>query len=191
MHIKPENTVYAKAEAIKHHLDWLHWRDPAVVKESYVISDDDMVLQVLNVYDAVNSRGCRNRLVRTALGLCSEFSKYFYVTDDARRRYNIGNNRHDIVGPSTRERRMIDLYTAGLSLDDACMKVHQCSYQNLKSQISLMLKKGAVIKYMTEALKAAFAKAGITENFIAEELKSLVTDPDARAADRLESLKYA
>lgn len=43
---------------------------------------------------------------------------------------------------------------------------------------------------MTEALKAAFAKAGLTEDFIAEELKSLITDPEARAVDRLETLKY-
>lgn len=192
MRKRSENTVYTKAEAQQAGLQWLHWRDPAVVRGSYVISDDDMVLKVLNVYECVNSRGYKNRLVRTALAMCSqEFSRQLRVADDSAKRHNIGNSRHCRTSISVREKRVIDLYVSGVPLLEAFNTVFSVKPQRLKSVTSQMLKKEGVIRYMTEALKAAFAKMGITEEFIAQNLKELITDPDSRATDRLESLKYA
>lgn len=183
-------TVFTLEEAKEKGIEWEHWRNPVIRKDTFVKSDDDIVMKVINYYILTNSRGYISHVGRTALGMFNqEYNKHFYVKDLVKKRHNMGNQRRDNALLTVLEKKVLDLWLDGMDPLAAVSKIFDTKYP--KKKLQKILRRPKAIKYMSEKLRASFEKIGINEDWFAEKLKEMVEDDGSRLGERLEALKYA
>lgn len=179
--------IYTREQADMAGISYKNWNDTSTQKGDWILTDDNYVLQILNLYDCRGKRPSSGRLFRTCVGGANQTgSKTYRVDSDEGKMGNAYYQKDPPASPM--EKRAVDLILGGMPQMEAIQTIFP-NNKNPKRKLREVMMKKSVVEYMTEQMKTAFREAGMDETWIAERLKEEATNPDNYGNVRMDAIK--
>lgn len=186
-----DKKFYTLDEAEKLGLKWVYWRDITVRDGDWVRTDDDYVVYVRRAFHGSRWNGTETYMINTPFKTLSQTRKEPFHLQKIIENVRILNN-YGQGYVSKRDYALADLLIAGYDPVDAAYQIYPglSSKEVARKIVKRVLRKKEILKYMGNKMKQALIDAGLTENYLADNLKALI-ESSTRENAKLEAMKLA